>query len=263
MKNLSLSVFVILLLFSSCQFFSKSKDESKETAKEETIDSATVGGITKAIALDSLNSDLYVKRATIYEANEDYGNAIKDMHRAMMLDSNYVPYYKYAAELITKSGDPLRAIAFLERAAKMDTADADIYAMMGKYRFIMREYDRAQLLYAKALSIDKYNPKVHFLRGITYKEMEDTAKAISAFQTAVEQDPNYYDAYIQLNLLLTSKKNNALAQKYLDNAIKVKPKSEEALYSKGYSLLENKQYAEAQQIFRQIVDIHHQNDEAV
>ena len=236
-----------VLLLSSCQFFEKKPSTTVVAPKVDTLDSATVGGITKLIALDSLQPDLYVKRATIYEANEDYGNAIKDMRRAMMLDSNYVPYYKYVAELITKSGDPLRAIAFLERAAKMDSADAEIYAMMGKYRFIMHDYDRAQLLYAKALSVDKFNPTIHFLRGVTFKEMGDTTKAVSAFQTAVEQDPNFYDAYIQLNLLLAAKNNKALAQKYLDNAIKVKPKSEEALYSKGYMLIENKQYADAEQ----------------
>jgi tetratricopeptide (TPR) repeat protein len=263
MKRLVFLLLGIAMAFSGCQFFEKKEHPSTELTKTDAIDTATVGGITQAIAKDSLNPDLYLKRAMIYEANEDYGNAIKDMYKAMMLDSNFIPYYKYTAELMAKSGDPLRAIAFLERAARMDTTDAEIYAMMGKYRYIMKDYERAQLLYAKALTVDKFNPTVHFLRGVTYKEMGDTAKAIFAFQTAVEQDPNYYEAYIQLNGLLTARNNKTLARKYLDNAIKVKPRSEEALYAKGYALINDKQYAEAVQVLRQLVEINHQHDEAL
>jgi tetratricopeptide (TPR) repeat protein len=150
----------------------------------------------------------------------------------------------------------------LERAATIDSTDAELYAMMGKYRFLMQEYDRALLLYNQALSKDVFNPKVYFFKGITYKEMGDTARAIGSFQTAVEQDPNYYEAYMQIGVLMQKKKDK-LAQKYLDNAIKVKPNSEEALYAKAYNLQESNQYKQAAEVFRQIISLNYKNDAAL
>jgi hypothetical protein len=101
-----LATFFLAFSLQSCNFSKEKNETTQDVVATDSIDMETVGGITAAIKKDSLNPDLFVTRANIFEVNEDYGSAIKDMHRAMMLDSTYLPYYKYTAELITKSGDP-------------------------------------------------------------------------------------------------------------------------------------------------------------
>jgi tetratricopeptide (TPR) repeat protein len=65
-----------------------------------------------------------------------------------------------------------------------------------------------------------------------YIEKRDTAKAISSIQTAVEQDPNYFDAYIELGLLFANR-GNPIALSYYDDAQKVEPQNPESYYDKG------------------------------
>jgi len=83
-----------------------------------------------------------------------------------------------------------------------------------------------------ALKIDQYNSKAYFMKGMNMKELKDTARAISSMQTAVEQDPEYYNAYMQLGLLCAAQKNK-LAIDYYKNAIRIQPKSAEAWYALG------------------------------
>jgi tetratricopeptide (TPR) repeat protein len=80
--------------------------------------------------------------------------------------------------------------------------------------------------------IDKYNAKAYFMKGMNYKDLKDTAKAISSMQTAVEQDQQYYNAYMQLGLLTAAQKN-PLAIQYYKNAIRIQSKSTEAWYALG------------------------------
>ena len=65
-----------------------------------------------------------------------------------------------------------------------------------------------------------------------FKEVGDTAKAVSSFQTAVENNPDYYEAYLQLGMLYYSILD-PLALNYLDNAINLNPKSVIGLYTKA------------------------------
>ena len=56
--------------------------------------------------------------------------------------------------------------------------------------------------------------------------------SISSFQDAVKLDQGYYDAYMQLGVILAAKKNH-MALDYFNNALNIDPKSAEAHYAKG------------------------------
>ena len=60
----------------------------------------------------------------------------------------------------------------------------------------------------KGLLIDDKKPNGYFMKGVAYKHIGDSAKAISSFKTAIEIDHNYYPVYYELGLLLTLKKDS-------------------------------------------------------
>ena len=64
-----------------------------------------------------------------------------------------------------------------------------------------------------------------------YKDLGDTAKAISSMQTAVEQDQQYYNAYMQLGILCAAQRNK-LAVDYYKNALKVIPNIDASQFPK-------------------------------
>ena len=82
------------------------------------------------------------------------------------------------------------------------------------------------------------------MKGMNYKEIKDTAKAISSMQTAVEQDQTYYSAYIQLGILCAAQKN-PLAVQYYKNAMRIQPNSTEAWYDLGKYYQDVKDWAQA------------------
>jgi len=85
-----------------------------------------------------------------------------------------------------------------------------------------------------------------------YKSIDNNDKAISSFQTCVEQDPTFYNAYMQLGLLMAENKND-LAISYYDNALKLQNDSREALYGKGFYLQQTKKYNKAKKSYQEMI----------
>ena len=86
------------------------------------------------------------------------------MDKAIAADSMNTAYYVKAAEL-----------AYGDAAIKMN-------------------YRIALLYLQAAVAKDPQNADIYFYKGECIKAMGDTVKALSAFQTATELNPKYYDA---------------------------------------------------------------------
>jgi tetratricopeptide (TPR) repeat protein len=71
-----------------------------------------------------------------------------------------------------------------------------------------------------------------------YRDMGDTTKAVSSFQTAIEQRTDYDDAYLQLAMIFHNR-NSKTAIQYYDGAIRANPKNTDALYGRGLFYQEN------------------------
>ena len=99
-----------------------------------------------------------------------------------------------------------------------------------------------------------YSAEAYYLKGMVFYEKEDTAKAISSFITAVEQESNYYEAYIQLGVLHFNQ-DNTLAKEYFKNALKLKPENPEALYNYGLWCQEHGEYNEAIETYHKIIEL--------
>lgn len=85
----------------------------------------------------------------------------------------------------------------------------------------------------QVLQIDPQNAEAFFMFGMNFKEMGDTARAINSFQTAVENDPELVDAWINLGQLHAAL-GNAIAGRYFETATRIDPKNIEALHARGY-----------------------------
>src|SRR6185369_1058886 len=110
--------------------------------------------------------------------------------------------------------------------------NVDAMLKLAELYFYVKKYDKSIEYINMALKINKYNAKAYFMKGMNYKEIKDTAKAISSMQTAVEQDQTYYNAYMQLGILNAAQKN-PLAVQYYKNALRIQPNSTEAWYDIG------------------------------
>ena len=51
------------------------------------------------------------------------------------------------------------------------------------------------------LRINERTAEAYLIKGMAYETLENTTLAASSYQTAIEVDPDYYDAYIHRGIL--------------------------------------------------------------
>lgn len=237
--------------------------ENKKDSNSSVIDSTKVQADTLSIKIkvisdkileDPNNAELYFQRAKVYQANKVYNSAVNDMDRVMKLDSSKAEYYLYFADLYFMTNKTRNSKEMFERCIKQFPQNIEARLKLAELYYLVKKYQESINYINEALKIDKYNARGYFMKGLNYQEMGDTAKAVSSMQTAVEQDADYYDAYLHLGLLYAGKKNR-LAVDYYNNAIKIQPNSIEAYYDRGKFFQDIGDYRSAENDYNIILKI--------
>ena len=111
---------------------------------------------------------------------------------------------------------------------------------LAKIYAALNNYGKADYYISSSLQVDPYSAEPYFTRGLIYRsDWYATARetswdiAISSFQTAVEQEPNYYAAYIELGVMY-AEIGDSIALEYYNSALDIYPESIEAWYNKGF-----------------------------
>ncbi len=223
-----------LLLLASCG------NGGTQPVTDTAIPKDSLAGINEQIRRDPGNLDLYTKRARIHMFRKDYGSALADMERVIAIDSSKADYLIAAADINFFTGKVSRAKQLLERAVEVNPDNIECKLRLAQLHHYLTNYDAEIKLLDEVLKKDVHNAQAYFMKGMMFKELGDTTKAVSSMQTAVEQEPDHYNAYIQLGLL-TAAKRDPIAETYYMNALKINPSSEEALYHLGmyYQAMEN------------------------
>jgi tetratricopeptide (TPR) repeat protein len=221
------------------------------------VDTAALGlaQLNQKILSEPNNPDLYHQRAKYhFEKMGDTQSALADMSRALKIDSTKAPYFLTLSDLyftVNKTGN---AKAALEKALQVDEKNIDAMLKLAELHLYVRKHQESIDYINMALKVDQYNAKAYFMKGMNYKEIGDTAKAVSSMETAVEQDPQYYAAYIQLGILYAAQKN-PLAESYYNNAIRVQPRSIEAIYNKAKFYQDMQNWNAAIQTYTELLKI--------
>lgn len=247
-----------LLLCCSLLFFgcltSCSGDDEKITATKDSIPT-DLKALNEGIKADSMNPELYYERSQYYFSKMQIDPAIYDIRRSIELDSTKVKYHLAMGDYHFAINKTRITIESLKRALRQEPENTEVLLKLGELYYIVQKYDTAVYYVNRSLSKESFNAKAHFQKGMILKEAGDTATAVLSFQTAVEQDPRYYDAYVQLGQLQAIR-NNPLALGYLENAINLRPKSTEARYFRAMFYQNNKDFKRAKTEYDEIL----QND---
>ena len=231
---LILNILIVFLLSSSCG----NKNENQKT--ENILVDSTLSKLNspelKAVNADlnknPNNSILYYKRGQLYLNNKDFNAAIGDAQRAIKIDSTKADYFILLCDAYFFSNQTRLAKETLEYCLKLNPASTEANLKLAEMYFYVKKYQESINYINKALMVNQTLAKGYYLKGMCYKESSDTGNAVSSFQTAVEQDNNYYAAYMELGLIFANKKN-PLALEYFNNALRIDPKSSEIYYDIG------------------------------
>ncbi len=213
-------------------------DGDASKMKTKTVDSTTtkiplaLSTLNKQLLADPNNAELYYQRANYYLNDKQINNGLTDILHCVSIDSTKSNYYLTLSELYFASNKTSNSKAALEKSIQLDDHNTEALLKLAELYFYVKKTEQSFEYINRVLKINNYNAKAYYMKGMNYKELGDTAKAISSMQTAVEQDQSYYNAYMQLGIL-TGAQKKPLALQYYKNALRIQPNSTETWYDIG------------------------------
>jgi tetratricopeptide (TPR) repeat protein len=231
-------------------------DKTAVTSVETDIDK-----FSKEINTNPDNAEAYYHRAKIYIEQKKFKLAFNDINKAITLDTTKADYYLMLGDVMFANMQVDQAIQAFQKSIDIDPGKREVYLKMAELHLYLKKYQESVHFANEALKLDKHIAKAYFIKGFVYKESGDTTKAISSFQTCLEQEPDNYDAHMQLGILYGAKKNK-LAIEYYGNALRLNPKSTEALYDRGLFYQDKLEYNRAMEDYSTLLQIEPNNKDA-
>jgi len=211
MKNIPI-LFLFLLVLAGCGE-KKPEAATPDTAADTSSVTVQLEKLNAKITATPGDAALLHERARIYIDMKRYQDALGDMQKVMTIDSTKSIYFLTMADLSFAANRTYDAKTNLERALLIDSVNTDAMMRLAELNLIVRQYSASVNLLTKVLEKDKSNTTAWLMRGINFKENGDTVRAINDFRSAIEADPNYYNAYMQLGILYQLK-NDPIAEGY-------------------------------------------------
>ncbi|MHB1279602.1 MAG: tetratricopeptide repeat protein [Bacteroidia bacterium] len=242
----------IFLGFQACSSGPTGQTDPDQIA--EKVYPEYVGELSKQIAEKPEDASLYYRRAEkLFQEGEDT-LAYADIKEAVRLRDNDATYYLLYGNIAYGMNDISDAQTAIKRAIELKPDYKEAYLRLARMHYDLKDFENANKMLEKLSKAVGELPESYFLFGMIKKELSDTSSSIANFQKAVALNNDYYDAYMQLGLLLGAQENK-LGIDYLNNAIRLKGNSTEALYARGKLYQDLGYYKQAVEDYDRIITI--------
>jgi len=227
------------------------KEETKEVVKAtpKTIDSLL------QVYPDSV--ELLVIHGNIALKEYRYYDALADGAKAYRLDSNNIDARLLYA--MAQNNKPDRTIADVYIAQKhfksilvKQPQNTDVLVALATTYGFQQDFDSAFKFVNQALRIDPKKRDAYVFKGSLYLLMDNVKLAKSSYETAVQQDPTFFEGYIRLGTIYQIE-NNPIALEYFTTAHKLEPKNSEGTYVLAYGYQSFEKFDLAKTTYRKMV----------
>jgi tetratricopeptide (TPR) repeat protein len=250
-----LSSILCLLLLAGAGFLAACSENRQETAADqlpELFQRPDLYEISMEIRNNPERADLYFARGNILHRLRQDSLALEDFKTAIRYDSSRAEYFSAIGELLFEHKDISGSVPWFQKAIDRNPADPRAHLKFAKMLIYTRDYPKAFAEINTVLRQDVFNPEAYFLKGIIYKDLKDTGKAISSFQSALNAAPDYKDAMIQLGQLYAAQ-GDPLALKYYENAFLLDSTDVFPLFAKGVFYQQQGATEAAKQQYRECI----------
>ena len=185
-------------------------------------------------------------------------DALSDGARAFRLDSmNTNVRMLYGQALNNKANRSIEEVSAAQRHfnyvvfKEPKNTDA-LIALATTYRYL-QDADNAFKYVNQALKIDKKKREAYALKGSIYMDMKNYELAKSSYETAVQQDPGFYEAYFHLAVIYHHEQN-PICIEYYQTAYELNPTDPEFLYSYAFATEFFGKNEEAKVLYRKLAE---------
>jgi tetratricopeptide (TPR) repeat protein len=265
-KKRLMRIFVSLcavLIFGSCQ-----SDQAENGVSEQEVNHADTVYVSDSLSLlnqiivdNPTNPSAYLQRAKFHMRNYNAESAMIDVKKVLDLDSSYLEARLIYADIQVAELELEKAQYQYKYVLQKDSLAFDAYLGLARIFSVLDNAAQSVFYIDKALGIDPNLAEAYFLKGMIYradvqktKRQESWDRAISSFQTAIEQDPDFYEAYIELGVMY-EQVDSDLALQYYNSALDIYPESTEAWYNKGMYFQNKEDFPNAFRAYKQLIKI--------
>ncbi len=236
---------VVSLFYLSC-----GGGDSKKTSIKPTGDNL-VDQLTLQLEKSPNDIDLLYQRASLFYEKDEYVTSIRDLEKAMGIDSLRPEIYHLLADNYLDYYRSREALDMMEKVVRLFPERIPSLLKLSEMQMILNQNENSVFTVNEILRLSPQNNEAYFMLGMNFRAMGDIDRAINSFQTAVENDPEMVDAWLILGEL-HEKKGSKDAIKFYDNAINVAPDKPEVFHSKAFYLQNNGDIPGALELYRQI-----------
>lgn len=158
-----------------------------------------------ALSIDPGAADALLHRANLRMLQQKTEEAKKDLKKCIELRPDHVLARLRLASIMTAMNDVAGAKQQLESAEKLDPNSSEVQSYHGEIAFTRGELEEAQAYFKKAMKLAPSNPTPYVNAALTVLntppsagERPDTDEVIRLLEKAIEVDPQFHAAYVQL-----------------------------------------------------------------
>lgn len=251
MKLLRWLSLIFLLIFARCG----GKHFSSNVEKDDT---SYIARLNKLIEQNPRIDSLYYDRALYWLSQKDFPKALTDIRKAIEISPSKVRNHLLLADIYLASGNISNSRSTLIKAMELDKDNVEPLLKLAELALFEKDYKSVEMYCKSVLDKDKFNGRAEFIWGYSLLEQGDTVNAIKHIKKATLNDPENYDAFEMLGVVLFKRKDPT-AGEYFRTAVQLRPASIEALYNYGLWLQENLYFDEALKQYDAILTINPKN----
>jgi tetratricopeptide (TPR) repeat protein len=161
-------------------------------------------------------------------AKQKFPEAIIEFRRAVQADPRLGPARLQLAISYATTGDGVNALREYARAAELMPEDDSTQTKAGNFMLLAGRFQDAQGIAERMLKRNAKNVDAQILIANSLAGLKDIDGAVSAFEKAVEMDPNRSSTYTELGSVQFEKGDRDKAEAAFRKAIDIDPKSADA-----------------------------------
>lgn len=203
--------------------------------------------------------DILLRHGNFYYDKYNYERAMPSAAKAFRLDSNNIEARMLYAQILNNR--PNRTIEEVMTAQghfafvhKKEPKNTDALVALASTFSLMQDFEKSFQYLNEALRIDKKCRDAYVMKGTNYLQMNKMELAKSSYETAIQQDPEFYEGYLFLGSLYQSE-DNPVCIEYYTTAATIRPNDLEVLYSLAYAYQIFNQLDQAQSTYRKMYSL--------
>lgn len=186
---------IIYLLIATGSAWGQGAMHFYDLGLKSTITPTKIKYFTEALELDPGLSAAYKKRGILYYFQEEYTEAIHDLHKVIELKPFELEAHLMLGLAYMKKGDVDEAVVNLNRAIELDPKLADAYSYRSELYRLKGMIEDAIEDATRAIELGGSEPTIgraYTVRAKAYRELGRSEQAEADFKKALKLDPEYY-----------------------------------------------------------------------